>query len=169
MGGVTTDRPMPAPARGPMAPVPMARLLAMAFRDLVDELHARLADEGWTDVRPAYGFVLLAARDGGITGTGIAALLGMTKQAASKQVDAMVAAGLVQRGPADGDARSKRVTLTAEGERFLAAVERIYAELEAQWAGALGGEAALERLRGDLTAVLHARHGDTLPAIRPTW
>jgi DNA-binding MarR family transcriptional regulator len=152
----------------------MARLLAMAFRDLVDELHARLADEGWTDVRPAYGFVLLAARDGGITGTGIAALLGMTKQAASKQVDAMVAAGLVQRGPADGDGRSKRVALTAEGERFLAAVERIYAELEAQWADALagealGGEAALERLRGDLTAVLHARHGDTLPAIRPTW
>ena len=163
MGAVTHEPPAPSP------PVPMARLLAMAFRDLVDELHRRLAEQGWTDVRPAYGFVLLAARDGGITGSGIAALLGTTKQAASKQVDAMAAAGLVTRNPADGDGRAKRVTLTAEGERFLAAVERIYADLEAEWAQALGGDSRLERTRADLLAVLHARHGDTLPAIRPTW
>lgn len=160
---------MTGPAASVTAPVPMARLLAMAFRDLVEALHERLAEQGWTDVRPAYGFVLLAARDGGITGGEIAALLGTTKQAASKQVDTMASAGLVRRDPADGDGRRKRVTLTAEGEQFLAAVERIYADLEAEWAAALGGTAPVERLRGDLLAVLHARHGDTLPAIRPTW
>jgi DNA-binding MarR family transcriptional regulator len=147
----------------------MARLLAMAFRDLIDQLHERLAAEGWVDVRSAYGFVLLAAREHGITGSQIAVLLGTTKQAASKLVDAMESAGLVQRGPEGSDARAKRITLTAEGERFSSAVERIYADLEDEWARALGGDARVERLRHDLLTVLRARHGGALPTIRPTW
>jgi DNA-binding MarR family transcriptional regulator len=149
--------------------VPLARLMAMAFRDLIDGLHARLADQGWTDIRPAYGFVLNAARAGGTTGTEIAALLGVTKQSASKLVDAMAEAELVERRGSARDARAKRVELTATGERFLADVERIYAELEGRWAAALGGADQVERLRSDLTTVLRSAHGDVLPAIRPTW
>ena len=42
---------------------PLARLFAIAYRLLIDGLHDRLQAQGWTDVRPAYGFVLLAARD----------------------------------------------------------------------------------------------------------
>ena len=42
---------------------PLARLCAMAYRDLVDGLHQRLVERGWNDVRPAFGFALLAARD----------------------------------------------------------------------------------------------------------
>jgi len=37
-------------------PVPLARLLAMSFQQLIDDLHVRLAVRGWTDVRPAFGF-----------------------------------------------------------------------------------------------------------------
>jgi DNA-binding MarR family transcriptional regulator len=170
MGAVTeTDPTTGRPGAAAGSPVPLARLLAMAFRDLVDQLHERLAEQGWHDVRPAYGFVLLAARERGTTGSEIAALLGMTKQAASKLVDAMAAAGLVERRAAEVDGRTKRVVLTAEGERFLAAVERIYADLEGAWADALGGPAALERLRSDLLTVLQAAHGATHPAIRPSW
>ena len=51
-----------------MTPDPyLARLFAMAYRQLIDGLHERLRDQGWTDVRPAFGFVLLAARAGPIT------------------------------------------------------------------------------------------------------
>ena len=46
----------------------------------------------WHDVRPAYGFVLLAARDGPTSATALAGLMGVSKQAASKLVDAMAAA-----------------------------------------------------------------------------
>lgn len=151
------------------SPIPLARLMAMAFRDLIDSLHACLADRGWTGVRPAYGFVLLAARDHGTSGTQIAALLGMTKQAASKLVDAMSDAGLVERRAVNDDARAKRVELTTTGRRFLADVEQIYADLEAGWAETLGGVDRVERLRADLLAVLRASHDGTLPAIRPTW
>ncbi|MCU1617435.1 MAG: transcriptional regulator, MarR family, partial [Frankiales bacterium] len=44
--------------------VPLARLFAMAYRLLVDGLHERLAERGWSDVRPAFGFVLLALQGG---------------------------------------------------------------------------------------------------------
>ena len=43
---------------------PLARLFAIAYRSLVDGLHEELRARGWDDVRPAYGFALLAAAQG---------------------------------------------------------------------------------------------------------
>lgn len=159
-----------APAREPAnaTPIPLARLMAMAFRALIDDLHAHLARRGWKDVRPAYGYVLLAARDGSVTVTEIATLLGMTKQAASKLAETMVSEGYLRRGENPDDARSKQLTLSARGTRLLATVEAIYAEVEAEWAAVIGAP-ALERMRTDLTRALRGLHDGALPAIRPTW
>jgi DNA-binding MarR family transcriptional regulator len=164
---------MPEPAEPPpepaQAPVPLSRLFAMATRYLIDELHKRLAERGWPELRPAFGFTLLAARDQQpLTSGGIASLLGMTKQAASKLVDAMEELGFVRRRPIADDARAKLVELTPKGRRLLAEVERVYAELEAEWADIVGRK-QIESLRTDLQAVLLAVHGGRLPAIRPTW
>ena len=57
----------PSSPPGPEAPIPLARLFAMAYYHFVDALHTRLAELGWDDVRPAYGFVLLAARHASLT------------------------------------------------------------------------------------------------------
>jgi DNA-binding MarR family transcriptional regulator len=146
---------------------PLARLFAIGYRTLIDGLHERLRAQGWHDVRPAYGFVLLAARDGPTTSTALAALMGTTKQAASKLVDSMEHGGYVRRRPGNTDARQRPVELTARGRRLLAAVESIYAELEAGWADAIGTE-RVERLRADLVAVLADADG-ALPPVRPTW
>jgi len=142
--------------------------MAMGFRDIIDGLHAQLAAEGVPDARPAYGFVLVTARASPITVTDVAALLGITKQAASKLVDGMVEAGYLVRRTASADARSRPVGITPDGCAFLERAERIYADLEAQWAAVIGRD-SVERLRTDLTAVLLARHGGALPPIRPTW
>jgi DNA-binding MarR family transcriptional regulator len=139
----------------------------MAFRDLIDGLHERLSRRGWPDVRPAYGFVLLAARDNPTSATEVAALTGTSKQAASKLVAQMVAAGYLQRQPDDRDARVVRVALSRRGRELLAAVEEVYAEQEAEWAGIVGPR-AVDRIRSDLAAVLRARHGGRLPPVRPT-
>jgi DNA-binding MarR family transcriptional regulator len=149
-------------------PPPLARLFAIAYRSLVDDLHERLRAQGWTDVRPAFGFVLLAARSGPTTSTELAILMGTTKQAASKLVDAMAAAGYVRRAACAGDARRRPVELTRRGEELLAAVEAIYVDLEAAWAATLG-ERRLERLRADLVKVLAGADGSSLPPVRPTW
>src|SRR6266568_965987 len=88
---------------------PLARLFAIGYRLLIDRLHDRLRARGWTDVRPAFGFVLLAARDQPTSVSELAALMGTTKQAASKLVETMVAAGYVQRGVGAEDGRQRPV------------------------------------------------------------
>ena len=146
-------------------PLPLARLLAMAYRLLVDELHQRLAERGWAGVRPAFGFVLLALRDGPASLGDLPTVLGTTKQAVSKLVDAMVAAGYAERVVDPRDARARRVQLSVRGQALLADVEHIWAELEEGWSQVLGG-ARLDRVRTDLETVVRAAHGGALPAVR---
>jgi DNA-binding MarR family transcriptional regulator len=145
--------------------VPLARLFAMAYRLLVDGLHERLAERGWSDVRPAFGFVLLALQGGPAGLRDLPTVLGTSKQAVSKLVDAMVAAGYVERAVDPGDARAKRVQLSGRGRALLAEVEDIYAELEERWTDGLGAD-RLAELRNDLEAVLRTAHGGELPAVR---
>lgn len=147
-------------------PVPLARLFAIAYRTMVDGLHERLVRRGWADVRVNYGFVLLAARYGGLRGADVAVLLGVSKQAASKLIDGMQEAGFVDRRADPGDERAKRVVLTHRGHALLAAVEEIHAELELGWADLIGPQ-AVESLRADLTTVLERTHGGRLPVITP--
>jgi DNA-binding MarR family transcriptional regulator len=146
-------------------PLPLARLLAMAYRLLVDELHERLAERGWAGVRPAFGFVLLALRDGPASLGDLPGVLGTTKQAVSKLVDAMVAAGYAERVVDPRDARARRVQLSVRGQALLADVEHIWAELEEGWSQVLGGT-RLDRVRADLETVVRAAHGGALPAVR---
>ncbi len=148
--------------------VPLARLFATAFRDLIDGLHAGLDERGWAGVRPVHGFVLLAASAGPTSASELAVLLGTSKQAAAKLIDQMSEAGYVERSADPHDRRVVRVSLTGRGRELMLAVEHRYAELEAQWAQVIGAE-ALERMRADLEAVLRARHDGELPAVRPTW
>jgi DNA-binding MarR family transcriptional regulator len=141
--------------------------MAMGMRSLVDGLHERLERLGF-EVRPAFAFVLLASRDRPLTGNDVANLLGMTKQAASKLVDAMEAAHYVTRKPHPDDARAKLLHIAPKGRRLLEAAEGIYAELEVDWAKVIG-KSRVEALRADLTEVLRATHGGALPPIRPSW
>jgi DNA-binding MarR family transcriptional regulator len=145
---------------------PLARLFAIAYRSLIDDLHDALRTRGWRDVRPAFGFVLLAAADAPTTVSDLAALMGTSKQAASKLVDVMEDAGYVRRGTDAADTRQRPVRLTSRGRRLLDAVEAIYDELEQGWADVIGAN-GVERVRRDLTKVLAV--DGALPPVRPTW
>jgi DNA-binding MarR family transcriptional regulator len=138
----------------------------MAYRHLVVGLHERLVVRGWRDVRPHYGYVLLACRDRPTTSGELATLLGVSKQAASKLVDGMVEATLVRRTTSREDSRAKLVALTPRGRRLLAVVEEVYVELEAEWA-LLVGRPTVTALRDGLVTVLTSAHGGVLPPIRP--
>jgi DNA-binding MarR family transcriptional regulator len=143
----------------------------MAFRQLIDDLHEQLQHRGWTDVRRSYGFVLVAVRDSHstpINTTDIATLLGVTKQAASKLVEAMVEAGYLNRVASDADGRQRPLELTKRGNKLLTVVEEIYADLEQAWANDIGA-GALEKLRANITHVLRKRNDNELPPVRPTW
>ena len=146
---------------------PLARLFAIAYRQLITDLHAEFARQGWTDVRPAYGFALLALREGPLSSGELGVLLGMTKQAASKLVDALVGAGYARRGESAGDARVRPVELTERGRDFQATAEEIYRGLEGRWAEVIG-EDRLAALRADLIKVTSGENGE-LPPVRPLW
>lgn len=148
-------------------PIPLARLFAMGMNTLVSKLHVRLSEYGFEDVRPAFAFVLLAARERALTGNDVARLMGMTKQAASKLVDAMEAERLLVRKPHPDDARAKLLHIAPRGKKLLGAAETIYAELEAEWAEVLGAD-RVGAMRDDLVEVLLRTHGGVLPPIRPT-
>jgi DNA-binding MarR family transcriptional regulator len=142
----------------------------LGYRHLVEQLHERLRDRGWHDVRPAFGFALLAARDGGTTASELAELMGTSKQAAAKLVASMIDAGYLEVGVVrvGEDARRRPLHLTRRGVRLLDTVEAIYDELEAEWAAVIGQD-AIARLRRDLAVAVAATNGGELPPVRPTW
>jgi DNA-binding MarR family transcriptional regulator len=139
--------------------------LLLAFRGLIDELHAELAAQGHPDVRPLHGFVFQAI---GVDGTSAAELgrrLGVSKQAAGKTLDALERMGYVVREPDPRDARRKVVRLTEHGLDCLRRSARIFDRLRAGWAETLGEE-RLRALEDDLRAVTPA---DLLRLDMPGW
>ncbi len=148
--------------------IPLARLLAMSFRLMIDDLHDRLRQRGWTDVRPAYGFVLLALREQPISAKDVAALMGTTKQAASQLVDAMESGGFVNRVLSARDGRVRDLVLADRGRELLTAVEAIYAEIEGEWAARAGAD-DLAATRRALLGVVRSEPDSALPAVRPIW
>ena len=160
--------PGASPGGEPGEGIALARLLAMGFRLAITGLHDRLAERGWDDVRPPYGFVLLALRSGPLTVTDVAGLMGMTKQAASQLVDAMAQAGYLVRSVDESDRRQRVLSLSTKGEALLGAVEEIYAEIEEEWADMAGAD-DLRTTREALTRIVLTANDGVLPAVRPTW
>lgn len=118
-------------------------LLFAGFRTLIDRLHAELARQGHPDMRPAHGFAMQAIAAGGPTGataSDIGRRLGVSKQAAGKTVDRLLAVGYAERADDPADARRKLVRLTARGHDALARSAAIFDRLHAEWCATLGTE-----------------------------
>lgn len=139
--------------------------MAMAFRYLIDQLHERLAQHGYRDIPPTFGYVLVAIREAPATSRDLAKNLGVTKQAASKIIEAMEHDGYVKRLEHPDDGRASLVALTRKGRNFLALVEDIYRDIETEWA-AITGKERMESMREDIRRVMECTHGGSLPQIR---
>ncbi|NDU74407.1 MarR family transcriptional regulator [Actinomadura sp. DSM 109109] len=123
--------------------------LFLAFRAIIDELHAELAREGHPDLRPMHGFVFQAIGPDGTTAVELGRRLGVSKQAAGKMVESLERAGYLERGADPRDARRKIVRLTARGVDSLVRSERIFERIRGDWARALGAD-RMRALEDDL-------------------
>jgi DNA-binding MarR family transcriptional regulator len=139
--------------------------LLLAFRGLIDALHAELAAQGHPDVRPLHGFVLQAIGLDGTTAAELGRRLGVSKQAAGKTLDALERMGYVGREADPRDARRKRVRLTERGLDCLRRSALIFDELRAGWVETLGEE-RLRALEADLRTVTPA---EALRLDMPGW
>ncbi|MET8690622.1 MarR family transcriptional regulator [Streptomyces sp. NPDC004732] len=128
-------------------------LLFAGFRTLIDRLHAELARQGHPDVRPAHGFAMQAIGSNGATASEVGRRLGVSKQAAGKTVDRLIALGYAARTDDPADARRKLVRLTPHGIDALRRSAAIFDELRAEWARRIGVR-QLTAMEDDLRAVV---------------
>jgi len=126
--------------------------LLLAFRVLIDELHAELARQGHPDTRPMHGFVFQAIGPDGTTAAELGRRLGISKQAAGKTIDSLERLGYTERGPDPRDARRKVVRLTDRAVDVLERSARIFDDLRARWAEIIGAE-RLRAMEADLRQV----------------
>lgn len=146
------DSPEGEPAEDPRG-FELPLLLFAGFRTLIDRLHAELARQGHPDVRPVHGFAMQAIGARGASASDVGRRLGVSKQAAGKTVDRLIALGYAERTDDPTDARRKLVRLTPHGVDALRRSAAIFEELHAQWAAEIGAR-RLRAMEDDLRAVV---------------
>lgn len=135
--------------------LPLPPLLEDARSAGFDELHRRLAELGYGDIRPGHGCVFRYVEREGVRLTDLAELAGHSKQAVGEFVADLEAMGYVERVPDPVDRRAKIIRLTPRGVEAKEAAMEIFATIERQWAERIGEERvaalrdALERLTAE--------------------
>ena len=100
----------------------------------------RLHEHGFTDLEPAHLIVLQYPGPQGARPSELAARLRMSKQALNYQLGQLERLGYLERRPDPQDLRSKRIVLTPRAESAVPVIRDAVAEVEADWARALGPE-----------------------------
>jgi DNA-binding MarR family transcriptional regulator len=136
-------------------PWPLPALLDGAKELVTAELHHRLADEGYPDIRPGHGCVFRFVDDDGTRLTELAERADCTKQSVGEVVAELERRGYVERLPDPGDGRAKLIRLTPRGDDARRTALRIFADIERRWGEEIGPD-RMAALRDTLEAVLDA-------------
>jgi DNA-binding MarR family transcriptional regulator len=113
---------------------PLPPLLADVKELAIAELHRRLHEEGFDEVRPGHGCVFRFVDVEGSRLTDLADRSGFTKQAVGEVASDLERLGYVERAPDPGDRRAKLIRLTDRGSEAQRAALRIFADIERRWA-----------------------------------
>ena len=147
----------------------LASLFSLAFSSLNQELHQRLNELGFGDIRPMHGFLFQGLIPDGATAKTLVDLLGISRQAVSQMLDYLEDHGYVIRKPHPSDGRGKLVVLTERGWALIKAKEGIYTKIEHRW-GEIIGPDHLNMIRSDLKQIIQSiSEGDMSQKLRPTW
>jgi DNA-binding MarR family transcriptional regulator len=116
-------------------------LLAKALQRWNELLGVAFAREGFPEVRPAYGSILLSLQEeDGLQIVELARRAGLSKQTLTTQLKALEERGLVVREPDATDRRATRIYLTERGREFRPVAALILHELDTALAAALSQE-----------------------------
>lgn len=142
----------------PDAEPDLGMLLAACCERMVRNVLGELATAGYGHLTPSQSLTVLFIGDGFDTVTQLADRLGMTTQAISKICATLHTEGLLGRHANAGDARVRRLELTAEGRRAVEAMRAAGAAAEQVWVDLVGAE-TLGVVRGALAAFAFAPQG----------
>jgi DNA-binding MarR family transcriptional regulator len=147
-----------APYAGPVpsrSGADLALLLLAGFRSLADAATAELGRRGYPDHRPLHDFALNAVAAGADSASDLGRRLQVSKQAAAKTIALLEERGYLVREPDPGDARRKRLVVTARGADLMREGAAVFEDLRRDWEDQLGAaelgqvEQQLRRVVGD--------------------
>lgn len=124
-------------------------LAARLLFTVQDEVFARLAERGHTEVRPRHGAILGFLDADGVRATELARRARRHKQIVGRLVDQLEELGYVERRPDPADRRAKLVVPTERGLDEQRQADEILADIERRHAEELG-EAAYAQFRRTL-------------------
>lgn len=110
------------------------------FLRMQSEMFRRIAEEGYSDVRPRHGAILAYLVPEGRRLSEFADLSGQHKQVIGTIADELEELGYVARTPDPRDGRAKLLVPTERGLAELAASSRIIADIEARIARRIGSD-----------------------------
>ncbi len=119
--------------------LPLVRLLSAATQMSVQRLNETLAAEGYPDLRPAYGYAMLALGPEGATASQLGVHLGITKQAAAKLASQLERGGYLRRIDHPSDGRAQLLRRTERGNALLQTAAKVQDQMESDLAQAIGG------------------------------
>ena len=115
----------------------IGRLLRRPASIMLEEVHKRLAEVGYPEVKPAHGVVFSYIGDGAQVKT-MAELALTSKQNMSYLVDYLVKLQYVEEQEHGKDGRAKIFRLTAKGKKCKEKTIEIIGEIAAEWETKLG-------------------------------
>ena len=119
-------------------PPMIGALLRMPWERVVRHMLERLHAEGFDDLDMPHMNLLLYPGPQGARPSELAAQRSMTKQAANYLLGQLEALGYLERRPDPNDRRSKRIALTARGERAAYTIRAAVRDMERDWQAQLG-------------------------------
>jgi DNA-binding MarR family transcriptional regulator len=138
--------------------LPLPVLLAQAKVIMVEQLHERLAGEGFDGILYWHGSVFRCIDAEGSRLTALAERSGLTKQAIGEVVAELERHGYVERTADPADRRAKIIRLTERGIKGQVAAARILEDIEQRWDRHLGQD-QIARLRRTLEEVISFERG----------
>lgn len=144
----------------------LVALLESVKEGLLEEMYRRVAAAGYPGLRPSHGCVFRYMDVEGSKLAELAERSGMTKQAFGEHVANVEALGYVVRVPDPQDGRAKLVVPTPRGREALILGRQVFAEIEREWAEAIGVErvAGLRETLREIHALQAAHGAASLPS-----
>lgn len=143
-------------------------LLSISFSACIEELHKRLSERGFEDVRPIHGFLFSSLTPNGATGIELANHLRISKQAVSKMVDYLEKSGYVMRQPHPTDKRGKVIILAERGWLVVNEKNRILSDIEGRLIKKIGND-RMRLLKEDLSTIVLDKEDNKITKSIPIW
>lgn len=138
----------------------LPQLISQVFDQVMEDLHRRLIEAGFAELRPTHILNVLRLLDcDGTRPTELARRAGMTPQAMSDLVGYLEQRGYVRRVPDPVDRRGRVVVFADRGTAAAEVAAGFFADVESRWDGVVGAD-RFRDLKAALAEILGSSSGD---------